>query len=78
MSSRRSVPVGAGTRHSAVHAPGQLAGFVGLCLDITEQREASEAMRQSEAFRRSVFENSPDCLNIFDLDGRMLENESGR
>ncbi len=37
---------------------GQFAGFVGLCLDVTEQREANEAVRQSEAFPRSVFENS--------------------
>jgi PAS domain S-box-containing protein len=54
-------------------AAGAFTGFVGLCLDVTERREAVEAMRQSEAFSRSVFENSPDCLKILDLDGRVLE-----
>ncbi|MBN9121159.1 MAG: PAS domain-containing protein, partial [Planctomycetes bacterium] len=57
---------------------GEFAGFVGLCLDVTERREADERLRESEAFRRSVFENSPDCLLVLDLDGRILEaNEAG-
>jgi PAS domain S-box-containing protein len=54
-------------------ASGAFAGFVGLCLDVTERREALEAVRQSESFRRSVFENSPDCLNVIDTDGTILE-----
>jgi PAS domain S-box-containing protein len=52
---------------------GAFAGFVGLCLDVTDRREALDEVRRSEAFRRSVFENSPDCLKIIDLDGRILE-----
>ena len=52
---------------------GGFAGFVGLCLDVTERREAGEAVRQSDAFRRSVFDSSPDCLKIMDLGGRVLE-----
>src|SRR5205085_466605 len=57
---------------------GEFAGHVGLCLDVTDRREAAETVRQSDAFRRSVFENSPDCLKIIDLDGRILEmNEAG-
>lgn len=46
--------------------------------NITARVQAELAIRESEAFRTSVFENSPDCLKILSLDGRVLEmNEGG-
>jgi PAS domain S-box-containing protein len=41
--------------------------------DVTDLNRATEALRESEAFRRSVFENTPDCVKILALDGRILE-----
>ena len=57
---------------------GRVDQWIGSMADIHDQKTAAEAIRESDSFRRSVFENSPDCLKIFDLDGRVLEiNESG-
>jgi PAS domain S-box-containing protein len=41
--------------------------------DITSRVKAEQEVRASEAFRRSVFDNSPDCLKVIDLDGRLEE-----
>ena len=60
------------------HADGRMDQWIGSMADIHDQKTAVEVIRVSEAFRRSVFENSPDCLKVFDLDGRLLEmNEAG-
>ncbi|QJW99672.1 hypothetical protein FTUN_7291 [Frigoriglobus tundricola] len=59
-------------------ADGRVDCWIGSMADIHEQKTAAEAVRESEAFRRSAFENSPDCLKILDTDGRVLEmNEGG-
>lgn len=55
------------------HADGRMDQWIGSMADIHDQKTAVEVIRVSEAFRRSVFENSPDCLKVFDLDGRVLE-----
>ncbi len=60
------------------HPDGTVDRWIGSMADIHDQKTAAETIRESEAFRKSVFENSPDCLKIIDLDGRVLEmNESG-
>ncbi|AWM37740.1 Phytochrome-like protein cph1 [Gemmata obscuriglobus] len=60
------------------HPDGTVDQWIGSMADIDDQKTAVERVRQSEAFRRSVFDNSPDCLKVFDLDGRLLEmNEAG-
>ena len=57
---------------------GRVDQWIGSMADIHDQKTAAEAIRESDAFRRSVFENSPDCLKIIDLEGRVLEmNEGG-
>jgi PAS domain S-box-containing protein len=59
-------------------ADGHVDRWIGSMADIHDQKTAAESIRESEAFRRSVFENSPDCLTILDLEGRVLEmNEGG-
>jgi len=59
-------------------ADGRVDCWIGSMADIHEQKTAAEAVRESEAFRRSAFENSPDCLKILGTDGRVLEmNEAG-
>jgi PAS domain S-box-containing protein len=39
--------------------------------DITQRKEAEEALRASEELNRSVLESSPDCINILDCEGRL-------
>ena len=75
---RRRGPVGAGPRDAAVHPVGRVRGVRRAVSGRDRPARGGGAVRQSEAFRHSVFENSPDCLKIIDLDGRVLEmNEGG-
>ena len=39
--------------------------------DITLRMQAEEALRQSEAFNKSIIENSSDCIKVLDIDGRL-------
>ncbi|ACP22262.1 conserved hypothetical protein (plasmid) [Sinorhizobium fredii NGR234] len=58
---------------------GGFLGYVGVGLDITERRQAELALVESEALIRSVFESTPDCIRLLDLDGRpLLMNRAGR
>jgi diguanylate cyclase (GGDEF)-like protein/PAS domain S-box-containing protein len=58
---------------------GELLGYAGSVLDITERRAAEVALRDSEAAIRSIFDSSPDCIRMLDLEGKpMLMNKAGR
>ena len=50
---------------------GNVDRIIEYTLDITEQREAEEALRESEARWRSVSQNSPDHVIILDADMRI-------
>lgn len=40
--------------------------------------ESNEALRHSEEFNRSIFESSPDCVKILDLEGNLISmNKNG-
>ena len=47
-------------------------GVVCYFYDMTERKQAEEALRASEAFNRSIIESSSDCVKILDLDGNLL------
>lgn len=58
---------------------GKTQGVIGVSRDITEQKAAEEALRQSELLYRSVLETSADSIKIIDLDGRIrLMNAPGQ
>ncbi len=50
---------------------GQIVSIEGTLLDITERRKAEETARASELRSRSMFEGSPVCIKIIDLDFRL-------
>ncbi len=51
---------------------GTVREWVGVCIDITEQKQAEIALQQSEAQYRSIFESTNDALHIFDLETGLL------
>jgi diguanylate cyclase (GGDEF)-like protein/PAS domain S-box-containing protein len=60
-------------------ADGALCGFAGSVLDISERRATELALQESEAFIRSIFESSPDCVRLLDLKGNpLMMNKAGR
>jgi PAS domain S-box-containing protein len=52
---------------------GKLSGLLGINRDITEEKRAQEALRESEQRFRAVFERSRAGIAIWGLDGRFLE-----
>ncbi len=61
------------------NAQGRIDRWIGSMTDIHDQKTAADAIRESEAFRRSIFDNTPDALTILDFDGRVLEiNRAGQ
>ena len=51
---------------------GNLVGFVAVVTDITSQRRAEEALRQSEEKYRGLVKACPDGIVMVDLEGRCL------
>jgi PAS domain S-box-containing protein len=52
---------------------GEIAFIQGFATDITKRKEAEEALKESEATYRAVFENSLDAIFLTVPDGRILE-----
>ena len=58
----------------------KVVGLVGVAIDITERKQAEEALRNAEARYRILFEQSPNGVLLIDLEtGRTIEaNETAR
>jgi PAS domain S-box-containing protein len=50
---------------------GKTVAIVGALRDITERKKAEEALKESEAKWRSITENSPDIIALFDKEARL-------
>lgn len=56
----------------------QTSAVAVLFRDATERKLAETALRQSEAFSRSILKSSSDCIKVLDLDGNLLSMHSGQ
>lgn len=52
---------------------GRVAGLVGNIVDISDLRRAEEAVRESEARLRAIFEHAPVGITMVDSTGRFLQ-----
>ena len=52
---------------------GEIAGLRGIIVDITEQKQADDAVKQSEKKFRSYIDNAPDGICLFDHSGSIRE-----
>ena len=48
---------------------GAEGGAVISHIDISARKKAEQELKNSEQFNRSIFENSPDCVQVLELDG---------
>lgn len=54
------------------------ANYLIIARDITDRREAAEALQRSELFSRSIIENNPECITITQPDGTLnYVNQAG-
>ena len=56
---------------------GQPIGFRGIVRDVTERKRTEEALRESEAFKNTIIESSPDCIKLLDLEGNLTYMSKG-
>lgn len=61
------------TRFPILDDSGELTGIGSISIDVTAERAAEMALRESEARLRAIYESEPDCVALLSRDGRWLE-----
>ena len=61
-----------------IKLPNGQFGVVCYFYDITERKLAEDTLRERDAFTRSIIESSPDCIQVLNLEGRLLSMQSGQ
>lgn len=59
-----------------VDAKDRAIGIVAIGMDITEHKQAEEALHRSENRYRTLFESSPYCIHEIDIEGRLYSMNS--
>jgi len=57
---------------AAIQFEGRVA-HLSIAIDVTEQRKAEEAIRESESRLRAIIDNEPECVKTVSADGLLLE-----
>ena len=55
----------------------QIVGCMGIALDISERRNAEQALSLQEAYFQQLFESSPQAIVILDMEDRILQANQG-
>ena len=53
-------------------AAGDVLHIIGVCRDITERRQAENALEQDRNLLRTLIDNLPDCIYVKDAQGRFI------
>ncbi|MBN1349643.1 PAS domain S-box protein [candidate division KSB1 bacterium] len=68
-----------GTKHwvSVTKVPfknqkGEIEGIIGISRDICREKQAEQAVRESETLLRTIIDSSPNCIFVKDYNGRYL------
>jgi len=56
-----------------IYSKGKVVGTVTLGRDISEQKKAQDALKESEERFRGIFEQSPVAIEIYDSSGKLIE-----
>lgn len=59
--------------HAQRNDAGEVTGYRGVLVDVTEHKRALRALRESEEKYRAIFENVPDIYYRTDMAGTMIE-----
>ncbi len=61
-----------GSSTPILNETGEVIGFLGMHMDITERRKVEQRLARSEQLLRTIVDNSPDLIYIKDTDSRFL------
>jgi PAS domain S-box-containing protein len=56
---------------------GRIVKWYGTNTDITERKQAEQALKASEELKQRILESSHDCIKVLTLDGRLLYMNAG-